>query len=82
MPLIPGSTVVVTETKVPSGYVLNTTPQMITVKNGSRLGFLDHYGSGDAIDADFTFVIGGVETVAAEMPVVIVNVAAVGVGGL
>ncbi len=34
--LIPGSTVVVTETKVPSGYVLNPTPQTITVKNGSN----------------------------------------------
>ena len=33
--LIPGSTVVVTETKVPEGYVLNTTPQTIVVKNGS-----------------------------------------------
>ncbi len=34
--LIPGSTVVVSETKVPSGYVLNTTPQTIIVKNGSN----------------------------------------------
>ena len=34
--LIPGSTVVVTETKVPSGYVLNPTPQTIIVKNGSN----------------------------------------------
>ena len=34
--LIPGSTVVVTETKAPSGYVLNPTPQTITVKNGSN----------------------------------------------
>ena len=34
--LVPGSTVVVTETKVPSGYVLNPTPQTITVKNGSN----------------------------------------------
>ncbi len=34
--LIPGSTVVVTETKVPDGYVLNPTPQTITVKNGSN----------------------------------------------
>lgn len=34
--LIPGSTVVVTETKVPSGYVLNTTPQTIIVRNGSN----------------------------------------------
>ena len=34
--LIPGSTVQVVETKVPDGYVLNTTPQVITVKNGSN----------------------------------------------
>ena len=33
--LIPGSTVVVTETKVPSGYVLNSTPQTITIKKGA-----------------------------------------------
>ena len=33
--LIPGSTVVVTETKVPSGYVLNSTPQTIVVRNGT-----------------------------------------------
>lgn len=34
--LVPGSTVVVVETKVPSGYVLNATPQTITVRNGSN----------------------------------------------
>ncbi len=34
--LVPGSTVVVTETKVPDGYVLDPTPQTITVKNGSN----------------------------------------------
>ncbi len=34
--LVPGSTVVVMETKVPSGYVLNSTPQTIIVKNGSN----------------------------------------------
>ena len=33
--LQPGSTVVVTETKVPKGYVLNPTPQTIIVKNGT-----------------------------------------------
>ena len=32
--LIPGSTYVVTEVKVPDGYVLDTTPQVITVTNG------------------------------------------------
>lgn len=34
--LVPGSTVVVSETKVPAGYVLNTTPQTIIVKNGAN----------------------------------------------
>ena len=33
--LVPGSTVVVAEVSVPSGYVLDTTPQTIIVKNGS-----------------------------------------------
>jgi uncharacterized surface anchored protein len=34
--LVPGSTVVVSESKVPSGYVLDTTPQTIIVKNGAN----------------------------------------------
>ena len=34
--LVPNSTVVVVETKAPAGYVLNTTPQTIIVKNGSN----------------------------------------------
>ena len=34
--LVPGSAVVVSESKVPSGYVLNTTPQTIIVRNGSN----------------------------------------------
>ena len=34
--LVPGSTVVVRESKVPSGYVLDTTPKTIIVKNGSN----------------------------------------------
>lgn len=33
--LIPGSTVIAVETKVPNGYVLNPTPQTIIVKNGT-----------------------------------------------
>ena len=33
--LVPGSTVVVSEVSVPSGYVLDTTPQTIIVKNGA-----------------------------------------------
>ena len=38
--LIPGSTVVVTESRVPSGYVLDTTPKTIIVKNGSGNSFI------------------------------------------
>ena len=34
--LVPNSTVVVVETRVSSGYVLNTTPQTIIVKNGAN----------------------------------------------
>ncbi len=34
--LLPGSTVVVTEYKVPDTHVLNTTPQTITLKSGSN----------------------------------------------
>ena len=34
--LVPGSTVQVIETRVPDGYVLNATPQVITVKNGAN----------------------------------------------
>ena len=34
--LIPGSTVVVTESRVPSGYVLDTTPKTIIVRNGGN----------------------------------------------
>ena len=34
--LLPGSTVVVSEYKVPDNYVLNTTPQTITLKSGSN----------------------------------------------
>ena len=33
--LIPGSTIVVVETKVPSGYVLDSTPHTIIVRNGT-----------------------------------------------
>ena len=34
--LVPGSTVVVAESRVPSGYVLDTTPKTIIVKNGGN----------------------------------------------
>jgi len=33
--LVPGSTIVVSESRVPEGYVLDTTPQTIIVKNGT-----------------------------------------------
>jgi len=36
--LVPGTTVVVVETKVPTGYVLDSTPRTIIVKNGSGNG--------------------------------------------
>nr|WP_326153440.1 SpaA isopeptide-forming pilin-related protein [uncultured Oscillibacter sp.] len=38
--LVPGSTVIVVETRVPSGYVLDTTPKSIVVKNGSGNSFI------------------------------------------
>ena len=44
--LVPGSTVVVSESKVPSGYVLNTTPQTIIVRNGSNSVTSGASGSG------------------------------------
>ena len=44
--LIPRSTVVVTETRVPEGYVLNTTPQTIVVKNGSDSSAANNLVSG------------------------------------
>ena len=34
--IVPGTAVVVTEVKVPTGYVLNTTPQTIVVTNGGN----------------------------------------------
>ena len=37
--LVPGSTVVVAESRVPDGYVLDTTPKTIIVKNGSGNSF-------------------------------------------
>nr|WP_326212849.1 SpaA isopeptide-forming pilin-related protein [uncultured Oscillibacter sp.] len=43
--LIPGSTVVVTESRVPSGYVLDTTPKTIIVKNGSGNSFTSGGGN-------------------------------------
>ena len=37
--LVPGSTVVVSESRVPDGYVLNTTPQTIIVHSGNSNSF-------------------------------------------
>ena len=54
--LVPGSTVVVTETRVPEGYVLNQTPQTITVKNGSNTVSSGNGSSGSGSgDNDLTF---------------------------
>ena len=50
--LIPGSTIVVVETKVPSGYVLNSTPQTIIVKNGSN-----------SVNSGSTGTVGGITNV-------------------
>ena len=59
--LIPGSTVVVTESRVPSGYVLDTTPKTIIVKSGSGNSFTSGgnasggNGSGSGGGNDLTF---------------------------
>ncbi len=55
--LLPGSTVVVTEYKVPDTHVLNTTPQTITLKSGSNTvtsgGSTGGTGTGGGNDLDF-----------------------------
>ena len=43
--LIPGSTVVVSESRVPSGYVLDPTPKTIIVKNGTGNSFTSGGGT-------------------------------------
>lgn len=43
--LIPGSTIVVVETKVPSGYVLDSTPHTIIVRNGNGNSVITGGGS-------------------------------------
>ena len=56
--LIPGSTVVVSETRVPDGYVLNTTPKTIIVKNGSGNSWTSggsSSGNGSSGGNDLTF---------------------------
>ena len=55
--LTPNSTVVVTETKVPSGYVLNSTPQTIIVKNGNGNSWVSGGSSsgGSGSNNDLTF---------------------------
>ncbi len=58
--LLPNSTVVVTETKVPKGYVLNPNPQTIIVKNGSgnivtSSGNSSGNGNGSSSNNDLTF---------------------------
>ena len=49
---------------------------------GGGLDFLSHHGPGDAVDANLALVIGGVEAIAAQVAVVIVNVPTVGIGEL
>ena len=55
--LLPGSTVVVTEYKVPDTHVLNTTPQTITLKSGSNTvtsgGVTGGNGNGGGNNLDF-----------------------------
>ena len=58
--LLPNSTVVVSETKVPKGYVLNPNPQTIIVKNGSgnivtSSGNSSGNGNGSSSNNDLTF---------------------------
>ena len=63
--LVPGNTVVVVETKVPSGYVLNTTPQTVIVRNGSNtvnsstgtVGGTTNVGGGTNGGNDLTFLL-------------------------
>ena len=49
--LIPGSTVVVVETKVPKGYVLDSTPKTIIVKNGAGNSIVSGGNSGSSGNA-------------------------------
>ena len=71
--LVPGSTVVVSEVSVPSGYVLDTTPQTIIVKNGTGNSVTTGSGStttpggstgtsGGNSDNDLTFELMGFGT--------------------
>jgi len=57
--LIPGSTIVVSESRVPEGYVLDTTPQTIIVKNGTgnswTSGGSSGSGTGSGNGNDLTF---------------------------
>ena len=48
--LVPGSTVVVSESRVPDGYVLNTTPQTIIVRNGSGNSYTSGTGSNGTVN--------------------------------
>ena len=59
--LIPGSTVVVTESRVPSGYVLDPTPQTILVKNGPNSAVIGGVGgsSGNSGNTGTGTVTGG-----------------------
>ena len=71
--LVPGSTVVVTETKVPSGYVLNSTPQTIIVRNGSNSfpsgGTGNGTSSGGNVSGGNTGTVGGNDLVFENDPI-------------
>ena len=49
---------------------------------GGRFDLLGYHGAGDTLDADLAFVVCGVQAVAGQVAVVIINVPAVGVGEL
>ena len=56
--LLPGSTVVVSEYKVPDNYVLDTTPQTITLKSGANTvtsGSVTNTGGSTGTGNDLTF---------------------------
>lgn len=57
--LVPGSTVVVVETKVPQGYVLDSTPRTIMVKNGTGNGVTTGGNGGGISDGNSGSTGGG-----------------------
>jgi len=49
---------------------------------GGRFYLFCHYGTGNAGDADLTLIVGGVEAIGGQVPVVVIHKAAVGIGEL